>query len=146
MEEKLSLQSCGKDDVLSFTGAMLKVESLEAEVSNLLSEYKLGEEFIKLLKNKNLNINFKVCQVSNGRAQWIDISPNQWFRDGIDCEILKLGAKGWQKGKVKINLKVSLEFCPDESDVEETLESSQLVINQTKSPLDDIRQMMNGNS
>lgn len=40
--------------------------------------------------------------------------------DVIDCEVLRLGAKGWQKGKVRI----SLEFCPD----------------LPESPLDDIRQ------
>ena len=26
------------------------------------------------------------------------------FTEGIDCEVLRLGAKGWQKGKVRINL------------------------------------------
>lgn len=40
--------------------------------------------------------------------------------DAIDCEVLRLGAKGWQKGKVRI----TLQFCPD----------------QPESPLDDIRQ------
>lgn len=45
-----------------------------------------------------------------------------WFGEGIDCEILKPGAKSWQKGKVR----VILEFCPDEPE----------------SPLDDIRQQL----
>ncbi len=148
MEEKLSLKSCGKDDVLSFTGAMFKVERLEAEVNNLLSDHRLGEEFTKLLKDKNLNIHLgsNVSISSNGRVQKIDIYPHQWFTDGIDCEVLKLGAKSWQKGKVKIKLKVSLEFCPDEPDIEETLGNNQPEINQTESPLDDIRQMINENS
>lgn len=148
MEDKLSLQSCDKDDVLSFTGAMFKVERLEAEVNNLFSEHRLGEEFTKLLKDKNLNIHLgsKVSISSNGRVQRIDVYPNQWFRDGIDCEFLRLGAKAWQKGKVKINLKVSLEFCPDEPDIEKTPANNNSGINSTESPLDDIRQMMNGNS
>lgn len=42
--------------------------------------------------------------------------------EGIDCEILRPDARGWQKGKVRF----SLEFCPDES----------------KSPLDDLRQQI----
>ena len=57
-------------------------------------------------------------------------------KEGIDCQVLKIGSKGWQKGKVQIevnkNIKsgevqTSIKFCPDEP-----LEP--------KSPLDDIRQ------
>lgn len=67
-----------------------------------------------------------------------------WFEDGINCEVLRLGVKSWQKGKVKI--KVTLEFCLDEPDTEETSVNNQLEINQNESPLDDIRQMMSENS
>lgn len=31
-------------------------------------------------------------------------------QEGVDCEVLKLGAKEWEKGKVRINL----EFCPSQ--------------------------------
>ena len=56
-------------------------------------------------------------------------------QEGIDCQILKIGSKGWQKGKLQIELnrsfqfgtQVCIKFCPDEP-----LEQ--------KSPLDDIRQ------
>ncbi|HCF30516.1 MAG TPA: KGK domain-containing protein [Cyanobacteria bacterium UBA11049] len=47
------------------------------------------------------------------------------FTEGIDCEVLRLGAKGWQKGKVRINL----EFCPNQ-------------LSEPESPLDDIRQTL----
>ena len=50
--------------------------------------------------------------------------------DGLDSEILKIGAKGWQKGKLRI--KVTIEFCPDQSEIP-----------QPESPLDDLRQMLN---
>lgn len=43
-------------------------------------------------------------------------------RKGILCEVLKSGAKGWQKGRIRLNI----EFCPDEAE----------------SPLDDIRQKL----
>ena len=65
----------------------------------------------------------------------------RWFGEGVDCKSLKFGAKGWQKGKVR--LRVSLEFCPDEPDVEETRISNQPEISQPESPLDDIRRMIN---
>jgi hypothetical protein len=57
-------------------------------------------------------------------------------QEGIDCQILKIGSKGWQKGKLQIEVNqsfqsgqtpISIKFCPDEP-----LEQ--------KSPLDDIRQ------
>ena len=35
---------------------------------------------------------------------------NGWFSsEGIDCEALRFGANGWQKGRIRL----SLEFCPD---------------------------------
>lgn len=57
-----------------------------------------------------------------GRKKWLD--------EGLDCEVLRLGAKKWQKGKLRI--KVVAEFCPDEP---EEIESN--------SPLDDIRKTIN---
>lgn len=56
-----------------------------------------------------------------------------WFGEGIDGEILQLGAKGWKKGKVRIRL--SVEFLSDEPEP-----------TQFESPLDDIRKKMNENS
>ena len=56
-----------------------------------------------------------------------------WLVEGIDCEILQLGAKKWQKGKVR--LKINLEFSAEEPEV-----------SQPESPLDDIRQMTSENS
>ena len=52
------------------------------------------------------------------RAKWID--------EGVECEVLNLGANQWKKGKVRI--KISFEFCPDESEISEY-----------ESPLDEIR-------
>lgn len=62
----------------------------------------------------------------------------QWFRAGIDCKILKPGAKSWQRGKVRI----SLEFEPEELEVAEISENGESPASKANSPLDDIRQMM----
>lgn len=64
----------------------------------------------------------------------------KWFEEGIDCEVLKFDSNAWQRGKVRI--RVTLEFCPDEPEIEEITQSSDLEINQAESPLDDIRRMM----
>lgn len=55
------------------------------------------------------------------------------------CQVLKIGSKGWQTGKIKIRMSISpitkykdyveLEFCPDEPEAQE-------------SPLDDIRKLI----
>lgn len=114
MQEKIFLQNCGEDDVLSCKGYMWKLRSLKDGLRRLFCEYKLGEEICKTF---NMNLGTEYVK-ENGKYRNIQISNNKWFSDGIDCEVLKLGAKGWQKGKVKINFQVSVEFCPDEPEVE----------------------------
>ncbi|MTJ12108.1 hypothetical protein FJR11_05755 [Anabaena sp. UHCC 0187] len=57
-----------------------------------------------------------------------------------DCQLLRIGGKGWQTGKIKIKMSISpmkkysdyvdLEFCPNEPEIPE-------------SPLDDLRQSLN---
>ncbi len=61
-----------------------------------------------------------------------------WFGEGLECKILKPGAKSWERGKVRI----SLEFEPEELEITQTVESSELENNKSESPLDDIRQRM----
>ncbi len=61
----------------------------------------------------------------------------QWFRDGLDCKMLKPGAKSWQRGKVRL----TLEFAPEDLEVE-TVENGNLENGKSESPLDDIRQRM----
>jgi hypothetical protein len=43
-------------------------------------------------------------------ANWNEAN-NGWFgAEGIECEALRFGSKGWQKGRIRL----CLEFCPDE--------------------------------
>lgn len=65
----------------------------------------------------------------------LGISSREWFQKGVVCEVLRLGDKTWQKGKLRF--KVILEFEPDEPPVEQTAAS-----NQSESPLDVIRRQM----
>ena len=59
--------------------------------------------------------------------QW---KPELWLNDGEECEILKADSLGWQKGKIKLKVNFTLEFVPNEPEIE-------------KSPLDDVRQELN---
>lgn len=141
MQDKFYLNNCGENDVLSFGTAMFKVENLKEEVNNILNEYKLGEELSKSLSFKNFHID-----VNNQVFIRNVYRYNNWFGDGINCEILRLGANGWQKGRVTIKLNVSLEFCPDEPELEETLANNEPGITPPESPLNDMRRMMTENN
>ncbi|MEG4324404.1 KGK domain-containing protein, partial [Microcoleus sp. herbarium5] len=128
MEDKFDFHNCGNDDALSFGTAMLKVEKLKETVNKVLPEYGLGETLNKSLKEQNLNIDVPLD------TRLKRFSYENWFGQGIDCEILKVGAQGWKKGKIKIKLNVTIEFCPDEPDVEETPENNESETSKPESP------------
>lgn len=59
----------------------------------------------------------------------------KWFGQGLECKLLKPGAKSWQRGTVRI----SLEFCPE--DLEVTAEESKVNETNGSSPLDELRRL-----
>jgi len=126
MFKTLDAEAEHKDTVLSFFPSMFKVN-----------------DFIKVaigvFRDKSL-VAISEALTSQGKGQ-IPIHREQynWFGNGINCEILSPGAKGWQKGKVRF--KVTLEFCPDEPEVAEVLTSNGLDKGQSNSLLDDVRRM-----
>jgi hypothetical protein len=136
MEDKFDLHNCGNEDALSFRMAMLKIEKLKETVNRVLPEYGLGETLNKSLKEQNLNIDLPI----DTRQQRF-LYENR-FGEGIDCEILRVGANGWKKGKIKLKLNVTIEFCPDEPKVEETSENNESETSQPESPLDDLRRQL----
>ncbi len=128
MEYNSYLPGYTDDDVLMFQQeTMFKVVKFRQAIEYAFNKY-LPAHLQSSLANNKIIINTQNC-----------------FGDGVTCEVLKIGAKGgWKKGKVRI--RVSLEFCPDEPEVEEIIESNQIEFSKTESPLDDIRQIINGNS
>jgi hypothetical protein len=136
MKNKLYLYNCGNEDALSFPMAMLKIEKLKETVNRVLPEYELGETLNKSLREQNLNIEIPL---DNRQKRF---SYENWFGQGIDCEILRVGAQGWKKGKIKLKLNVTIEFCPDEPEVEETPENNESETSQPESPLDDLRRQL----
>jgi KGK domain len=125
MENKFKLLNDEyQDTALSFDASMFKVNKLLAEVKQA---WRI--QGLPALRNS-----------LNGRGG-ISGTDDQWCALGVSCEILKPGDKSWRKGKIRVN--ISFEFCPDEPEVEEIIQSNDAEINQTSSPLDDIRQIMN---
>jgi hypothetical protein len=64
-------------------------------------------------------------------------SGSRVFDEGFECYVLIPG-KQWRTGKIRIRL----EFCPDEAEIEEKQENNGLDINTESSPLDDLRQQL----
>ncbi|MDJ0690975.1 MAG: KGK domain-containing protein [Xenococcaceae cyanobacterium MO_188.B32] len=113
MEENFKLEKCSENDALEFSSGAYRTQNIIAKIKEVFNNKLTSYLYTELQQRK------------------VDIQPyKNWFSNGIDCEILKVGSTGWQKGKVR--LKVSLEFIADEP---EEVKSD--------SPLDDIRQAIN---
>ncbi|MDF0553189.1 KGK domain-containing protein [Kamptonema sp. UHCC 0994] len=53
--------------------------------------------------------------ISQQLRQRLNILPeNANWLEGVQCEILKLDQAKWKKGRLKVNLSVSVTFLPDE--------------------------------
>lgn len=100
------LESLNNDDVLKLSNKLFTSSRIK---------FALEQSFREPVQ-KNC-----VEQLELGRRAQIDLG------EGVDCQILKAGASGWKKGRIKIN--ISVEFIPDEPET-----------NQYQSPLDEIRQ------
>ena len=111
-EEQISLKNCKDDQVLSWEQTNLKVNQFKERVKQAFAI-----RYLSSLMN--------YLQIPDVNYQ----NLGKWLGEGIDCEILKPGSKGWQKGKIKLNVNVTIEFVSDKPELEET-----------ESPLDDFRQ------
>ena len=89
-----------------------RFESLESgEVVSIQHEAQVLSGH-RTFRSGELNDAIKRC-VEQAIAGWSE-DKNDWFTDrGIDCEALRFGSKGWQKGRIRL----SLEFCPDEPEM-----------------------------
>jgi hypothetical protein len=135
MEYNSYLQNCGNDDVISFGSQMYKLGQVKQAFESAFTG-KIADVLIESLESQGIN-GISIYTVPSRGSGYRN--NRMWFSEGKDCEILRIGAKGWQKGQVRI--RVTLEFYPDEPEVEETQASNE--ISEPESPLDDLRQMIN---
>ena len=165
MENRFKPLQCNDDDVLAFnTAKLLKFSQFKEKLKQTIRS-RLGYLFRKEKhpnsKIEDYLINF--CRTINFEGVEFgsfDIKMT-WksAREGIDCEILRLGSKSWQKGKLRSHadielfpeekelvetravIQLTIEFSSNEPEVEATQASNET--SQTESPLDDLRQMIN---
>ncbi|MBE9202568.1 hypothetical protein IQ218_02660 [Synechocystis salina LEGE 06099] len=105
------LESLNDDDVLELFEQLIKSKDLKFALDESFGE-PIQKRLVEHLKYRGIETKDK---------------REIWFDKGAECRILKAGASGWKKGRVKIN--VSVEFIPDEPET-----------NKYQSPLDEIRQ------
>ncbi|MBU7582026.1 MAG: KGK domain protein [Nostoc sp. TH1S01] len=117
MEENWYLQECRDDDVISSKEKLFKVGRFR-ETLNYVFTHRLANIINAAFQERKLPVT----------------NTQEFLDSGLECEILKIGSQGWQSGK--INIKISVEFIPDEQNLMEK-----------ESPLDDLRRMIQeGNS
>lgn len=122
MDKKLTPLFCNDDDVISLGNNTYKIAKLNKAIVESCNNT-LGRTLISETNQRRVKLDDRLNANDHGKL----------FNEGIDCEILKTDAKGWQKGKFKV--RVSIEFLVE--DTEET---------QIESPLDDIRKTITQNS
>lgn len=96
----------GDDDVLSFDNTTFKVGQLREEIRQKFHE--IAKDLLDYGR-KSLHIN----QYSRPMNIWGGFNNVKWLcfpNEGIDCEVLMLGATSWQQGKLKIQ--GYLKFLP----------------------------------
>lgn len=132
MENKYYSHKCGNDDVLAFGDTTFKVGKFQ-EALNKSFGNSVGSKLTSELSCQGVKLDDETFSSS----KWGYDPYSRWFDQGVDCEILNLGAKKWKKGKVKI--KISIEFYV----AEEADSKNEPEISEPESPLDDLRQMLN---
>lgn len=135
------LTDLADDEVVMFGSELIKAEKLKAALDSAFSS-KVQDSIQTTLDSYKVQVNVERSGKKNGGNSFSYIyGKNSWFQDGVSCEVLKLGAPQWKKGKLQ--LKVSLEFLPDEPEEQEV---GGALDPANESPLDEIRQLINGES
>lgn len=120
MNDNFELKSCSTNDALEFSSGTYRIQKILDGISSVFKSI-LGTNLCSELTKRQINITPK-NKLKHDYANW--------FTNGIDCEILRVGGKSWEKGLLKIN--ISIEFIPDE-------------VAKPESPLDNVRQEINQN-
>ncbi|MEY3870972.1 MAG: hypothetical protein RLZZ338_4866 [Cyanobacteriota bacterium] len=133
MSENFNLSDLADEDVISIAENVYKVGKIRRVLKDL-GNNSMGQQLYSQLQSLTVKIDDKFLR--NGNV-W---EYEKLFEPGIDSEILKLGAKEWKKGKAK--LKISFEFYLEDDENDDDSTMSQSEINQSKSPLDDLREQL----
>lgn len=137
MEDGFYLLEYNDDDVVEFGKTSVRIGTLIKSIQEFYKSQNNihGDQLITHLNNMSVYIDKQIFLNLNYQG----LNYRKLFEEGVDCEILQLGSKIWNKGKMRI--KLSVEFYLEESQDSETLENPAIIPPQ--SPLDDLRQIIN---
>jgi hypothetical protein len=135
MNDNFQILDCDTDILL------IEKDTFTVERFKELMGQKLAKNLQEKIPDTQERMVFKLLYDCSIGELNLKVDRGQWTfpPEGMDCQVLKIGSQGWQKGKVRIKayltfseygevkVQITCEFCPDEP-----LEQ--------KSPLDDIRQ------
>ena len=135
MNDDFQMLDCDTDILL------MEKDTFTVERFKELMGQKLAKNLQEKIPTTQQRMVFKLLYDCSIGELNLKVDRGQWTfpPEGMDCQILKIGSQGWQKGKVRIKasltfseygevkVQITCEFCPDQP-----LEQ--------KSPLDDIRQ------
>ncbi len=76
MVKKITIKGCSDDGVFSEKDITLKISQVIDKLQKAFSDASLG------------NLVYREINISG-------VDSKNWFADGIDCEILEPGGKGW---------------------------------------------------
>ncbi|MDJ0735244.1 MAG: KGK domain-containing protein [Nostocaceae cyanobacterium] len=127
MNDKFQKVECSDNDVISFPGDVTyKIRKFQDALYKCLKA-SIGEEIIIQLNYEGIDIDPHTLHPDGCWKAYKAI-----FNEGIDCEILNLGAKDWKNAKLKIavNLEIYTEITPETT------------ITQPESPLDELRRQI----
>ncbi|MGF1676818.1 MAG: KGK domain-containing protein [Rivularia sp. (in: cyanobacteria)] len=143
MKSKFKPLSCNDDDVLSYKGSLLKFSQFKQQLENELWE---KVNYLLTKENDGCNSRERIYDLINNSFSSCNISVTLSSpEEGNDCEILRLGAKSWQKGKIKSNSFIN--FFPNDQGSNQRVQiqfdleflSEENEIKQPKLSFDDIR-------
>jgi hypothetical protein len=100
MEDNLKPLECNDDDVVSFENKTYKVGVLKQAMNSSC--------------NKTLNYYLRDQLEKHGVRLPKHFNEQEWFDEGMDCEILNLGSGEWKKGKAKVKFSVEFYVEPEE--------------------------------
>jgi len=128
------------DDVLLFNQETFTVTKFK-ELINLA----VGEKILTTKTNEGRQRLFTTdfCTFSIGSESEILLNELQWCNSSIDCQLLRVGSQGWQKGKLRVQVGVEILASPETAwMINISVEFSSDKPTEPESPLDDLRQLL----
>ncbi len=122
MEYNSFFQSLGDNDVFSFSNTtMCRVGTIKQSLDSTFNGDYIPNTVVNALESSSI----RGWSLYNKETKGLE--NRLWMTEGKSCEVLKVGAQDWIKGRLKI--RVIIEFEPE-------------IPEPTASTLDDIRQMI----